>query len=111
MIPSKYVAVALLVAGGTVLDARAEECIRPPAPSKIPDGSSASQQEMLTAMQTMKEYNNDVATYLKCLDFEAKQNHLSSIEVERRHNSALEELTKTADRFNQQVRTFKAKTG
>lgn len=111
MLTSKYLVVAMLVACGAACEAGAEECVRPPAPSKIPDGGSASQQEMLTAMQTMKEYNNDVSTYLKCLEFEAKQNHLSSSEVERRHNSALEELTKIADRFNQQVRTFKAKSG
>ena len=87
------------------------DCDLPPAPSKIPDGSSASQQEMVTAMQTLKQYNGDVDTYLKCLDFEAKQSHLSKNDVERLHNTAVDTLTKVADKFNAQVRIFKSKGG
>ncbi len=87
------------------------DCVLPPAPSKIPDGNTASQQEMLTAMQTLKEYNADVETYTKCLDFEAKQNHLSHADQERLHNTAVDTLTKVAAKFNEQVRTFKAKSG
>jgi hypothetical protein len=44
-----------------------------PGPSKIPDGKTASKAEMVTAMQTLKEYTGDVETYLKCLEFERKQ--------------------------------------
>jgi hypothetical protein len=87
------------------------DCVLPPAPSKIPDGSTASQQEMLTAMQTLKEYNADVDTYMKCLDFEAKQNRLTHGDEERMHNAAVDALTKVAAKFNEQVRTFKAKSG
>ena len=85
------------------------DCVLPPAPSKIPDGSSASEQEMVTAMQTLKEYNADVATYLKCLEFETKQNRLSAGEQEKLHNTAVDTLQKVATKFNEQVRTFKAK--
>jgi len=87
------------------------DCVLPPAPSKIPDGNSASEQEMVTAMQTLKEYNGDVDTYTKCLEFEAKQNRLSRSEEERMHNSAVETLQKVAAKFNEQVRTFKSKSG
>ena len=87
------------------------DCVLPPAPSKIPDGNTASQQEMVTAMQTLKEYNGDVDTYLKCLDFEAKQNHISSGDQEKMHNTAVDTLQKIAAKFNEQVRTFKSKSG
>jgi hypothetical protein len=87
------------------------DCVLPPAPSKIPDGSTASEQEMLTAMQTLKEYNGDVDTYTKCLEFEAKQNRLSRTDEERMHNTAVETLQKIAAKFNEQVRTFKSKSG
>jgi hypothetical protein len=106
----KRIILALAFAYAGSLPAHAD-CVLPPAPSKIPDGSTASQQEMLTAMQTLKEYNGDVDTYTKCLDFEAKQNHLSRTDEERMHNSAVETLQKVAAKFNEQVRTFKAKSG
>ena len=87
------------------------DCVLPPAPSKIPDGNSASEQEMITAMQTLKEYNADVDTYLKCLDFETKQNRLSAGDQEKMHNTAVDTMQKVASKFNEQVRTFKAKKG
>jgi len=83
----------------------------PQAHSNIPDGTTASEQEMLTAMAALNEYNGDVDTYTKCLDFEAKQNRLSRSDEERMHNSAVETLQKIAAKFNEQVRTFKAKSG
>ena len=47
---------------------------------------------MVTAMQTLKEYNGDVDTYLKCLEFEAKQNRLSAGDQEKMHNLAVDTL-------------------
>jgi predicted transglutaminase-like cysteine proteinase len=87
------------------------DCVLPPAPSKIPDGNSASEQEMITAMQTLKEYNADVETYLKCLEFETKQNRLSPGDQEKMHNAAVDTMQKVATKFNEQVRTFKSKSG
>jgi hypothetical protein len=87
------------------------DCVLPPAPSKIPDGKTANEQEMVTAMQTLKEYNGDVDTYLKCLDFEAKQNRMSGGDQEKLHNAAVDTLQKVASKFNEQVRTFKSKSG
>jgi hypothetical protein len=87
------------------------DCLLPPAPNKIPDGSTANQQEMITAMQTLKEYNNDVDIYTKCLEFEARQNRLSRSDLEKMQNNAVETLQKVAAKFNEQVRTFKAKNG
>jgi hypothetical protein len=110
MISPKRILLAVAVAYTVSLPAHAD-CVLPPAPSKIPDGSTATQQEMVTAMQTLKEYNSDVETYTKCLEFEAKQNHMSRIDEERMHNAAVDTLQKVAAKFNEQVRTFKAKSG
>jgi len=87
------------------------DCVLPPPPSKVPDGKTASEQEMVTAMQTLKEYNGDVETYLKCIDFEAKQNRMSGGDQEKLHNAAVDQLQKIATKFNEQVRTFKSKSG
>jgi hypothetical protein len=102
---------ALSVACALSLQAHADTCRLPPAPSKIPDGSTATQQEMVTAMETIKQYNNDVQTYLKCLDFEARQNQLGASDQMSLHNAAIDQLTHVADEFNAQVRSFKAKHG
>jgi predicted transglutaminase-like cysteine proteinase len=93
------------------LQAHADQCRLPPAPSRIPDGSKSTQQQMVTAMQTIKQYNSDVQTYLKCLNFEVRQNQLSSSDQMSLHNSAMDQLTRVADAFNAQVRIFKAKHG
>jgi len=106
----KRILLAVALAYAASLPAHAD-CVLPPAPSKIPDGSTATQQEMVTAMNTMKEYNGDVDTYTKCLEFEAKQNRLSHADEERMHNAAVDTLQKVAAKFNEQVRTFKAKSG
>lgn len=90
------------------LPARAD-CVLPPPPSKIPDGSTANQQEMITAMQTLREYNGDVTVYLKCLEFEAKQNRMPAGLRDMRHDAAVAELQSIADKFNEQVRVFKSK--
>jgi hypothetical protein len=99
-----------LIAGGFVLPAMAD-CTAPVAPTKIPDGSTAAEAEMVAAMQTLKRYDTDVNTYVKCLEFEAKQNRLSREEQARRHNQAMDSLTQMAAKFNEQVRIFKAKAG
>jgi hypothetical protein len=109
MTPVKtYVAVLL---GCLTAAAAQADCSLPAAPSKIPDGSSASDAEMLTAMQTLKTYDSDVTAYLKCLEFESRQNRLSQDEQVKRHNSAVDRLQTIAAKFNEQVRVFKAKQG
>ena len=87
------------------------DCTLPPPPSKIPNGSTASEQEMVSAMNTLKEYNGDVDVYLKCLDYEVKQNRMAASVRDVKNNSAVSQLQTIADKFNQQVRVFKAKHG
>ena len=99
-----------LIAGGFALPALAD-CTAPVAPTKVPDGASAAEAEMVAAMQTLKRYDTDVNTYVKSLEFEAKQTRLSHEEQARRHNQAMDSLTAIAAKFNEQVRLFKAKSG
>jgi hypothetical protein len=101
---------ALLASAGCALPVWGG-CTLPPAPSKVPDGTSATEQEMVVAMQTLKRYNNDVNNYVKCLEFEANQNRLSRDEQARQHNAAINGLQVIAAKFNEQVRLFKAKNG
>ena len=107
MIRGKKLCLALVACAFT-LPAFAD-CALPSAPAKIPDGASAKEPEMVAAMQTLKQYDTDVNTYVKCLEFEAKQTRRSREEQARRHNAAMDSLTQTAAKFNEQVKVFKSK--
>lgn len=98
---------ALLATAG--LTAAHANCRLPRAPSKIPDGSTATEQQMIIAMQTIQEYNRDMQTYLKCLQFEVRESQLSNQAQMSLHNAAVVELQRVATEFNRQVRVYKSK--
>ena len=102
---------ALAAASALSLQALAGQCRLPPVPSRIPDGSTSNQQQMVVAMDTIRQYNSDVRTYLDCLKFEVRQKELSTVDQMTLHNTAINQLTRVADAFNRQVRIFKAKHG
>ncbi len=84
-------------------------CLLPAPPSRIPDGSSATEQEMVAAMRTLKQYNDDVSEYTKCLEFELKRNRISFDDQARNRDNAVNTLATVAAHFNEQVRRFKAR--
>ncbi len=96
---------------GTLLYAlcAAADCQLPAPPSHIPDGSSANEQEMLAAMRTLKQYNDDVNEYTRCLEFQQRQNRISLEDHEKHRDAALNTLATVAAHFNEQVRLFKAR--
>ncbi|HEY6456212.1 MAG TPA: hypothetical protein VIY90_13145 [Steroidobacteraceae bacterium] len=96
---------------GTLLYAlcAAADCLLPAPPSHIPDGSSANEQEMLAAMRTLKQYNDDVNEYTRCLEFQLRQNRISFEDRKKHGDDALSTLATVAARFNEQVRRFKAR--
>lgn len=87
------VATLVLMMSGSVCAA----CVRPAAP-EIPAGASASGAEMLKAKKAVETYIADIEAYLQCgVD-------------SRTEKLALEDMEKVADRFNQALRTYKAKS-
>jgi hypothetical protein len=98
------------------------DCTYPKAPSGLPDGATATQEQMVGGMKAIKEYNSSVTTYLTCLESEmntriesagsdAPADQVEQIKAihNKRHNAAVEELESTAARFNEQVKVFKAR--
>ena len=113
----------LLLAGLLGAGLANAECVYPKAPSNIPDGSTATEQEMIDGMKAVKEYNNEVTGYLNCLDMEmqaridaagadAPADQIAQIKAiqAKRHNAAVEELEANAARFNEQVIEYKGRT-
>jgi len=98
------------------------ECNYPKAPANLPDGNTATQDQMVEGMKAVKEYNGQVTEYLTCLEQEmnarveaagpdAPAEQIEQIKAihNKRHNAAVDELEQTAARFNEQVKTFKAR--
>jgi hypothetical protein len=96
------------------------ECTYPKSPTNLPDGATATQDEMVAGMKAVKEYNEQVNTYLNCLETEmntrieaagadAPPEQIEQIKAihTKRHNAAVEELEASAARFNEQVKAFK----
>ena len=107
----------------TLLAAAAQaECTYPKAPANLPDGHSATQEQMVEGMKQVKTYNGQVTEYLGCLEQEmnarveaagpdAPAEQIEQIKAihNKRHNAAVDELEQTASRFNEQVKAFKAR--
>jgi hypothetical protein len=99
------------------------ECVYPKAPTSMPDGKTATEEEMIAGMKAVKEYNAAVTAYLNCLETEMQARiteagpdapadqivQIKSIHS-KRHNAAVEELEAHAARFNEQVRAYKARS-
>jgi hypothetical protein len=96
-------------------------CDYPVAPGKFPDGTQASLDEMKAAKASVVKYNTDMDAYLVCIksEYDAKvaaQTNATpeqKAEMERvqnqKHNAAVEEVTSVTERFNEQLRAYKAK--
>ena len=89
------------------------ECTYPKAPATIPDGKSASEPEMVAAMNAFKMYNDEVAAFGKCLDTEVAgaggQTMAMKTMKSKKIAAAQDELQEKAKLFNEQVRVFKSR--
>lgn len=92
------------------------DCAFPKAPASVPDGKTATEAEMLAAMQAFKAYNEAVNDFGTCLEEETKSKAAGTAQLmqlktmqAKKHNAAVEELQAKAKQFNEQVRIFKAR--
>lgn len=100
------------------------DCIVPTPPTKIPDGSTATLDEMRNTQKLMKSYNDLIKAYTDCLRLEqanelvvAKDAKISTNDrqlLERaeseKNNRAVDQATEITGRFNEQVRIYKARS-
>ena len=95
-------------------------CIYPRAPEKVPDGATASYDEMVAAQKVVQQFNEDINAYNSCLDLEMAtleksgtydENRLQELRAiqAKKNNAAVDEVQSLADRFNEQLRAFKAR--
>jgi hypothetical protein len=110
-------ALAALMAGPVHAD-----CPYPAPPEKIPDGNTATLSEMVAVKKQIADYDAAIGAYLECIKKEhedavakagdkmtdKQRDDLEHMETSR-HNAAVAQLQGVADRFNEQVRAYKAK--
>jgi hypothetical protein len=99
------------------------DCSYPPPPAKLPDGNTATMQEMLDGKNAVTQYNKDINAYVSCIKLEhetavttagdkltpQQKADMEKIEVQK-NNAAVDQLQSVADRFNEQIRIYKAKS-
>ncbi len=107
--------VALLAAG-----AAQATCIDPRAPGRLPDGKTATYEEMAAAQKLVQQFNEDINSYNACLDMEMSalessgqydENRLTELRAmqAKKNNAAVDEVQALADQFNEQLRIFKSR--
>ena len=107
-------------AGLAALPAQAA-CGYPRAPDRLPDGATATLEQMVEGQKAVKQFDADITVYTDCLQQEfaaatagpaLDPERLKELDAMRgkKHNAAVDDAEAVAARFNEQVRAFKART-
>ena len=97
-------------------------CGAPAPPSDVPDGATATREQMVAAHATVKAFDEATTIYTQCVDSTAYQATvqfkavatsadtaaLSALQTQL-HNAAIDRDQAVASRFNVQLRRFKAR--
>ncbi|MGI9202803.1 MAG: hypothetical protein ACR2Q3_02265 [Woeseiaceae bacterium] len=87
----------------------------------IPNGSTATKDEMIEGQQGVKKYVADMEIYLECIiaeektarrelgDLEADQEQEREDMLNKKYNAAVDEMERLAAQFNSEVQAYKAK--
>ena len=84
-----------------------------PAVPPVPDGKTATMEQLLAAQGQVKTYMSGMQTYLACIDMEADAKgadapaEYKAMMVDR-HNTAVTEMEQIAAAFNEQIKAYKA---
>jgi hypothetical protein len=98
------------------------ECPYPAAPANLPDGRTATMEEMVAGQKSVKEYDTAIKSYVDCIDKEVEdsiakggdklkpqqKSDMQKVEAQK-HNAAIDQLQSVVDRFNEQIKIYKAK--
>jgi hypothetical protein len=99
------------------------DCPYPAAPEKLPDGASATLEDMVAGQKAVKAYDNAIKDYVSCIDKELEdaiakagdklkpeqKADMQRVEAQK-HNAAIDQDQSVADRFNEQIKLFKARS-
>ncbi|MCF7981945.1 MAG: hypothetical protein K9K86_08165 [Pseudomonadales bacterium] len=90
----------------------AESCSEP-SDVQLPDGASATTDEMVAGQQAVKKYIADGEAFLGCME-EAEEANADSLSDEvkkanvERYNAVVDKMQVLAQNFNEQIKAYKA---
>jgi len=112
------VTIFAVLCAGTAL----AECPAPASTVNVPDGNTATMQEMLAAQSAVKTYDADVKAFAACLQTEqdaavakggANMTESERTAINKRYtemqNVEVDKLKKVADQFNAALKAYRAK--
>ena len=90
------------------------DCNYPKMDFVIPNGATATMENMVAGQTNFKSYNADMETYLACLDSELSKvskdldNYQEVQDLsDSKYNAAVDELSEAANQWNKAVRAYK----
>ncbi|MFO0447426.1 MAG: hypothetical protein ACK52I_01840, partial [Pseudomonadota bacterium] len=110
----RFLAATALSAGVLLALPAAANCVYPRAPESMPDGNTATMEEMVEGQKAVRAYVAEMEAFLKCLEGSVpkpadpaalteeqkkEQERLETIRAQR-HNAAVGEMEAVAERFN-----------
>jgi DNA-binding FrmR family transcriptional regulator len=103
-----------LVATALTAPANAQQCSAPSTAVTVPDGKTATMEQMTAAQGQVKALQTATDEYTKCLDGlmaskKASLNAQEKKELIDSYNAAVNSLSKLAAKFNDQLKAFKSR--
>lgn len=110
------VSVALLFSAQNAL-----ACDYPARVDNVPDGNTATRDEMIAGKKAVQSYLAEMEEYLSCIEAEEAQAVIAmgavddetkrqrKITFDKKYNAAVEEMNVVAEQFNIQLRAYNAK--
>ena len=96
-------------------------CDYPAPPKDLPDGASATKDEMLAGVKVISAFQEKMTAYLTCIEADqvitmqglAEDDEdgrkRSQSNFDKKYNAAVEDQTKAVEQFNLEIRTYKAR--
>ena len=109
------ISVGLLIGSLGYAQLTLAKCDYPKMNFVIPNGATATMENMVAGQTNFKAYNAGTEAYLDCLDSELskvskKLDNYQNIQSlsDSKYNAAVDELSEAANRWNEAVRAYKA---
>lgn len=96
-------------------------CDYPERVKEIPDGMTATRDEMVAGKKLVQSYIANMESYLSCIEAKEAETQISMGEVDedtkrqrsamydKKYNAAIEEMNLVAEEFNVQLRAYNAR--
>lgn len=92
-----------------------------PTRASVPNGGTATKEEMVAGQKAVKSFVSEMETYLECIvdeeqktrakmeDLEPEEEQQREDMLTKKYNAAVDDMEKVAAQFNTEVQTYKAR--